>query len=184
MLFGIGGVLLYMDWRLGLIMVAPVPVFLYAIYWHGESMQKVFLRIWRKWSRMTGLVSDTLPGMKVVKAFNRGSREEERFDKRNAEVLGEAETLHQMWTSFWPKLMFMIQFCIVAVWYFAPWRHHGVAPHQLLLAPGDPGLSFDFVHNVPARNALTRHFQIQKMTIQAEDGHSSHGQVRKGRAKA
>ena len=119
MLFGIGGVLLYMDWRLGLIMVAPVPVFLYAIYWHGESMQKVFLRIWRKWSRMTGLVSDTLPGMKVVKAFNRGSREEERFDKRNAEVLGEAETLHQMWTSFWPKLMFMIQFCIVAVWYFA-----------------------------------------------------------------
>src|SRR5690242_12547650 len=38
MLAGLGAVLLTLDWRLGLVMTVPVPVFCWLIYRHGESM--------------------------------------------------------------------------------------------------------------------------------------------------
>jgi len=70
MLIGLGVVLLTLDWRLGLVMTLPVPVFCWLIYRHGESMNGIFIRTWRKWSRVTDILSDTIPGIRVVKAFN------------------------------------------------------------------------------------------------------------------
>src|SRR5712691_2162856 len=72
MLAGLGAVLLSLDWRLGLVMTLPVPVFCWAIYRHGEVLNRVFLRVWRKWSRLTDVLSDTMPGIRVVKAFKPG----------------------------------------------------------------------------------------------------------------
>ena len=48
MLLGLGAVLLTLDWRLGLIMTLPVPVFCWMIYWHGESLNARFIRTWRQ----------------------------------------------------------------------------------------------------------------------------------------
>jgi len=118
MLLGIGAVLLSMDVKLGLLMCLPVPLLLGAIWWHGERMQRLFLRCWRKWSRMTGLVSDILPAMKVVKAFNRESVEEARFVASNDEFLSETERIHAAWTLFWPTLMFGIHALVLGVWVF------------------------------------------------------------------
>ena len=83
MLIGLGAVLLTLDWRLGLVMTLPVPVFCWFIYRHGESLNGLFIRTWRKWSRVTDVLSDTIPGIRVVKAFNQESREIDRFDERN-----------------------------------------------------------------------------------------------------
>ena len=40
MLLGLGGVLLTLDWRLGLVMTLPVPLFCWLIYRHGESLER------------------------------------------------------------------------------------------------------------------------------------------------
>ncbi|MCZ6463164.1 MAG: ABC transporter transmembrane domain-containing protein, partial [Proteobacteria bacterium] len=37
---------------------------------YGERLNTLFLRAWRKWSSVTDVLSDTIPGMRVVKAFN------------------------------------------------------------------------------------------------------------------
>ena len=84
MLAGLSVVLLSLDWKLGLVMVLPVPAFCWAIFWHGERMERLFLRTWRKWSRMTDVLGDTLPGIKVVKAFSQEEHETGRFSVRNA----------------------------------------------------------------------------------------------------
>ncbi len=118
MLIGIGAVLLSLDFKLGLIMCAPVPLLLGAIYWHGERMQRLFLRCWRKWSKMTGLVSDILPAMKVVKAFNCEKQENDKFVESNNEFVGETERIHAAWTLFWPSLMFAIHALVLGVWVF------------------------------------------------------------------
>src|SRR5689334_18316948 len=76
MLTGLGLVLLSLDWRLGLVMTVPVPLFCWLIYRHGEALNRRFLRVWRKWSRLTDVLSDTMPGIRVVKAFNQEAREE------------------------------------------------------------------------------------------------------------
>lgn len=119
MLVGLGAVLLTLDWRLGLVMTLPVPVFCWAIYAHGESLEALFIRGWRKWSRVTDVLSDTIPGIRVVKAFNQESREIERFDERNDEVTEQFNQVHQAWTTFWPLLMLAVHATTVVVWAFA-----------------------------------------------------------------
>jgi ATP-binding cassette subfamily B protein len=119
MLLGLGAVLLALDWRLGLIMIVPVPIFCWLIYRHGEALNARFIRAWRKWSRVTDVLSDTIPGIRVVKAFNQESREIARFGTHNEDTTTEANEIHRMWTTFWPMLMFAVHMTTVLVWLLA-----------------------------------------------------------------
>ena len=119
MLAGLSAVLISLDWRLGLVMTLPVPLFCWAIYRHGEGMESLFLRAWRKWSRVSDVLSDTIPGIRVVKAFNQEAREVRRFDERNEDVTGEFNRIHRTWTTFWPMLMLMVHGTTVLVWSLA-----------------------------------------------------------------
>ncbi len=119
MLVGLGTVLLTLDWRLGLVMTLPVPVFCWLIYRHSEEITRLFIRAWRKWSRVTDVLSDTIPGIRVVKAFNQEQREIGRFGERNEDVTAEFNRIHASWTKFWPLLMLGVHAMTVAVWVFA-----------------------------------------------------------------
>jgi ATP-binding cassette subfamily B protein len=119
MLVGLGTVLLTLDWRLGLIMTLPVPLFCWLIYRNGVSLEGLFIRGWRKWSRVTDVLSDTIPGIRVVKAFNQETREIGRFAERNEDVTFEFNRIHQSWTTFWPALMLAVHGTTVLVWAFA-----------------------------------------------------------------
>jgi len=119
MLAGLGAVLLALDLVLGMVMVVPVPVFCWLIFRHGERMERLFLRAWRKWSRMTDILSDTIPGMGVVKAFSQEEYERARFGRRNTDVTEEINRLHYVWTTFWPLLMLAIHGTTVLVWALA-----------------------------------------------------------------
>jgi ATP-binding cassette subfamily B protein len=116
MLAGLGAVLLTLDWRLGLAMTLPVPVFCWLIYRHGESINRLFIRAWRKWSRVSDVLSDTIPGIRVVKAFNQEEREIRRFGERNQDVTAEFNRIHETWTTFWPLLMLAVHGTTVVVW--------------------------------------------------------------------
>ena len=129
---GLGGVLLWMDWQLGLVMVLPVPVLFWCLVRYSSKMSRIFLRAWRKWSALTGLVADTVGGVRVVKAFNQEVAERGRFDDRNRDVTGEFNRIHAVWTTFWPLLMGSIRMLMVVVWVLAVPR---------LLDRGPAGLS-------------------------------------------
>ena len=127
MLIGLGTVLVTLDWRLGLAMVLPVPLFCWLIFRHGESINRLFLRAWRKWSRLTDVLSDTIPGIRVVKAFHQEQREVLRFGERNEDVTAEFNRIHRMWTGFWPLLMLGVHATTVLVWVLAVPRLLGTA---------------------------------------------------------
>jgi ATP-binding cassette, subfamily B, bacterial len=132
MLVGIGAVLISLDWRLGLVMTLPVPLLCAFIFVHGKRLERYFLRAWRQWSRLTDVVSDTIPGIRVVKAFHQEDSERRRFSARNAAAMEQFNQIHVVWTRFWPALMFAIHCLTVAVWFFALPR---------LLGTGAPALS-------------------------------------------
>jgi ATP-binding cassette subfamily B protein len=136
MLLGLGTVLLSLDWQLGLVMVLPVPVFIWAIFRHGEHLNRFFIRAWRKWSRVTDVLSDTIPGMRVVKAFNQEERESGRFNERNVDVTDEYNRIHHSWTTFWPALMLAVHGTTVGVWAFAVPRLLGTGPDGVTLTAG------------------------------------------------
>jgi ATP-binding cassette subfamily B protein len=139
MLLGLGVVLLSLDWRLGLVMTLPVPLFCWMIYWHGETLNGRFIRAWRKWSRLTDVLGDTIPGIRVVKAFNQETREIGRFVDRNDAVTAEFNQIHRLWTTFWPLLMFAVHTTTVLVWVFAVPRLLGSG------TPLSPGVFVSFL---------------------------------------
>jgi ATP-binding cassette subfamily B protein len=115
-LVGVGAMLLSLDWKLGLVMTVPVPLLFAAIWWHGRRMQGVFLTAFRKWSAVSDVLSDTLPGMKVVKAFHQESYESGKFNGANDRATREFCRVHEHWTTFWPLLMAATSALVVAVW--------------------------------------------------------------------
>lgn len=119
MLLGLGGVLLVLDWRLGLVLTLPVPVILFAFYRHSTGMQTTFLKAWRKWSDLTSVLSGTIPGMRVVKAFHQEEREVRRFGRENDACLETFTRIHKVWTNFWPLLSFGFQIITLTMYVFA-----------------------------------------------------------------
>ncbi len=136
-LLGLSAVLIYLDWKMGLVMILPVPVLCWVTFRQGERMNRIFLRAWRKWSRVTDVLSDTIPGMRIVKAFNQEEREKRRFGKRNHEVTEEFNRLHAVWTTFWPILMLFVRGMVVLVWVLAIPRVLGDSPASITLSSGD-----------------------------------------------
>jgi ATP-binding cassette subfamily B protein len=135
-LAGLGAVLLYLDWKLGLVMTLPVPLLCVWVYVHGQRMNELFLRAWRKWSRVTDVVADTIPGMRVVKAFHQEGREKLRFGERNEAATAEFNRIHDTWTSFWPGLMMAVRVMIIAVWALAVPRLLGDGAAAATLSSG------------------------------------------------
>ncbi|MCL5269605.1 MAG: ABC transporter transmembrane domain-containing protein, partial [bacterium] len=119
MLVGLSIMLVAMDWRLGLVMVLPVPVLVASFFMHSRTMQRLFLRAWRKWSGLTDVLGDTIPGMRVVKAFNQERREVGRFNDRNENCLMEFNSIHTVWTKFWPRMILGLDVMALGVWFFA-----------------------------------------------------------------
>ncbi|MFT6633633.1 MAG: ATP-binding cassette subfamily B protein [Bacteriovoracaceae bacterium] len=112
-------VLISLDMQLGLIMTIPVPLMIFSIFKHGQRMQKMFLRCWRKWAELTGVLSDAIPGIQVVKSFNQEDREIKRFGEKNEATVEEFNNVHEAWTSFWPLLMASIHIVMISVWVVA-----------------------------------------------------------------
>lgn len=136
-LVSLGVVLIWMDWPLGLLMTLPVPLILYALLRNSRRMQRLFLRAWRKWSDLTDVLSDTVPGIRVVKAFHQEDHERQRFNHRNRTVTDEFFRIHHTWTTFWPLLLLSVHVLTIIVWALAlPRILHGGPGWMPELTPG------------------------------------------------
>lgn len=128
MLLGLGTVLMLLDWRLGLLLTVPVPFILFSFVLHGKQMQHIFLKAFRKWSDLTSVLSGTIPGIRVVKAFHQEDRETKRFVKQNDECLHSFTQVHKVWTRFWPRLTLSFHLITLTVYFFALPRLTGDSP--------------------------------------------------------
>ena len=118
-ILALSAVLIWKDWQLGLVMVLPVPLIIWAILWNGRQMQRLYIRAWRKWSDLTAVVADTVPGMRIVKAFHQEDHEKRRFGSRNDSMSDSFIDVHRNWTKFWPLLLLSIQLISIAVYWLA-----------------------------------------------------------------
>jgi ATP-binding cassette subfamily B protein len=100
-------------------MTVPLPILLLLIYRNGKVMHGFFLRAWRKWSNLTDALSDVVPGIRVVKAFDQAEHEKRRFGERNEDFADECFRIHYVWTGFWPFLMLLVHSMTILTWVFA-----------------------------------------------------------------
>lgn len=128
MLCGLSITLLNLDWKLGLVMTLPLPLILLVLYRYGSIMHNLFNRAWRRWSLVTAVLADAIPGVRVVKAFHQEGRERNRFNERNDAACESFNQIHYTWTSFWPFLWLSVQGMTLGVWIFAMPRLLGYSP--------------------------------------------------------
>ncbi|MGF1634442.1 MAG: ABC transporter ATP-binding protein [Phycisphaerae bacterium] len=95
-------VMLVVNWRLGLIALIPVPIVALLVWWKTKAMVRGFSRLWTYWSRLTAVVGDALPGVKVIKAFASEDREIERFQERNRAFTTDEMAVLNVWTGMQP----------------------------------------------------------------------------------
>ncbi|MFN3974095.1 MAG: ABC transporter ATP-binding protein [Dehalococcoidia bacterium] len=86
-LLGISGVMLAMEWRLGLLVLASVPMGFLALWaWQGRA-QRAFLRVRRAIAFVNASLQENISGVRVVQALRRERTNLEQFDRLNAEHL-------------------------------------------------------------------------------------------------
>jgi ATP-binding cassette subfamily B protein len=112
----LAGVMLYMNWRLALVSLAPLPILATVSYFRGIKMQRLFGRLWTYWSRMSAVVGDAVPGVKVVKAFANEQHEIDRFDRRSNEYVQKELEIHKVWTMLAPTISGIMKLGSVLVW--------------------------------------------------------------------
>jgi ATP-binding cassette subfamily B protein len=115
-LVGLSAMLIYLDWQLGLIMALPLPLLLWSIFLHGQQIERLFTKCWRKWSQMTAIIADAIPGIMVVKAFSQQDQEINKFTIANNEAADEFVGQHLAWAKFWPMLVLGIHMIIIIAW--------------------------------------------------------------------
>jgi ATP-binding cassette subfamily B protein len=119
MLIGLCAVLISLDPLLGALMALPLPGIYFAIRHNGRRMDRLFQRAFRRWSNLTDVLGDTIPGIRVVRAFNQHVREAGRFRQANEAATADFNLIHGVWTSFWPGVMLTVELCMILVWAFA-----------------------------------------------------------------
>jgi subfamily B ATP-binding cassette protein MsbA len=73
------GVMLYVDWRLSLIVFSVLPVILYATRLFQKSMKKAFEEVRTQVSNLNSFVQERISGIKIVQLFSREKIEYNNF---------------------------------------------------------------------------------------------------------
>ncbi len=102
MMVAAAALMAWADWRLALIALSPVPFVAVLTWWKSQVMTRLFGRLWTYWSRLTAVVGDAIPGVKVVKAFASEEREVSRFARRNSEFTNDEYSAVRVWVNLQP----------------------------------------------------------------------------------
>ena len=109
-------VMLFVNWRLALFALAPLPLMtLMTVFFH-KRMQTVHHRVWHRWAQMSAVIADALPGVRVIKAFTQEKREINRFNERSSRVYDEEMTIINLWTTFGPLMRFCTHLGLLITW--------------------------------------------------------------------
>ena len=77
--------MLIMNPRLTLLSLIPVPLVVIGARIFGKKIRPFYLRIWRRWTAVASVLTDTIPGIRVVKSFTNEEGAAKRFKKENQE---------------------------------------------------------------------------------------------------
>lgn len=87
LLLGMVGVMLFMDWRLTVVVVALSPVLLLTNAGFRRRIKRAEEHVRRKEGDITSLAQETISSIKLVKAFGREQFETDRFETHTEEAL-------------------------------------------------------------------------------------------------
>ncbi len=128
------GLLVMLDPVLALATLAPFPIIAWLVHQVRNRLRRGLQKGGRAWSEMNSVLADTIPGIRVVKAFAQENREVQRFVQSNEHVLHANDRVNDTWSFFGPLVNLLTQFGLLVVWAFGAWRvYHGHIGAEVLV---------------------------------------------------
>ena len=103
---------------LALATLIPLPFIAWMIHMVRDRLRTGFEKIDRVWGEVTSVLADTIPGIRVVKAFAQESREAQRFRTANKHNLALNDKLNKTWSLFGPTVTMLTDVGLLVVWSF------------------------------------------------------------------
>ena len=110
LLVGIVLIMFTMNWQLTLLSLVPVPFVVIGSRIFRKKMRPFYRRIWRRWSAVTSILTDTIPGIRVVKAFANERKGVERFAECNGAWLSTNKRASRI-TTLYPNVVGFVMSC-------------------------------------------------------------------------
>ncbi|MDQ1920909.1 cyanophycin metabolism-associated ABC transporter [Massilia pseudoviolaceinigra] len=111
-----GVILCSIDPWLAAVALLPLPFIAGLIRAVRERLDIWFQKIDRVWGEVTNVLADTIPGIRVVKAFAREAREAQRFRGANKRNLAANDKMNRIWSLFSPTLSFLTELGLLVIW--------------------------------------------------------------------
>ncbi|MBV1776642.1 ABC transporter ATP-binding protein/permease [Burkholderiaceae bacterium DAT-1] len=106
---------------LALVTLLPLPFIAWLIHLVRDRLRTGFEKIDRAWGEVTNVLADTIPGIRVVKAFAQEAREARRFRDANRHNLSINDQLNKTWSLFSPTVSLLTDSGLLVVWGFGIW---------------------------------------------------------------
>ncbi len=106
---------------LAVVTLLPLPFIGWMIHVVRDKLRTGFEKIDRVWSDVTNVLADTIPGIRVVKAFAQEKREAQRFREVNQHNLAVNDKLNKTWSLFTPTVSLLTEVGLLVVWAFGIW---------------------------------------------------------------
>lgn len=121
-------ILISIDPFMAMVTLVPFPVIAWLIQFFRIRMRQGFARGSAAWAEMVNVLADTIPGIRVVKAFAQEHREVERFAVRNRQVLEANTRVNGLWAAFGPIISLMTDIGLLVIYAFGAYRiyHHEI----------------------------------------------------------
>jgi len=120
----IGGIILAAreDVALSLVLIAAVPVLVISILVIMTKAIPLFRAMQMKLDKLNLVLDEGLTGVRVIRAFDRTSHEQHRFDVANLDVTDTAITVNRIVAALWPMMMLVLNVSTVAIVWFGSIR--------------------------------------------------------------
>lgn len=120
----VGGIIMALqkDAKLALILVVALPLLALLIFLIVRKGIPLFKKMQKKLDKVNLVFRENLTGVRVIRAFNRTSHENKRFDEANRDLTQTALKVNRIIALMMPVMMLMINFAIIAVVWFGGHR--------------------------------------------------------------
>ncbi|WP_295852815.1 ABC transporter ATP-binding protein [uncultured Xylophilus sp.] len=106
---------------LALVTLLPLPFIGWMIHFVRDRLRTGFEKVDRAFSAVTNVLADTIPGVRVVKAFAQEKRESDRFREANAHNLAVNDRINRTWSLFTPTVTLLTEIGLLVIWAFGIW---------------------------------------------------------------
>lgn len=128
-------ILLQLDPWLAIVSLLPFPIIAWLTHKVRVRLRHGFARAGHAWEAMVSVLTDAIPGVRVVKAFAQEQREVVRFEDANRHVLDSNIRINKLWSFFGPTVTMLTEIGLLLIWIYGAWlvAHQTITVGKLTL---------------------------------------------------